>query len=151
MDAAMPKKINEKEFSNRCRELVVQRIRKDEGVNDEDKHLRVIRYKSCRSLFDPLPYRWKVLAAVILEHDRRRGYVKFVGYTGRLTADVYDPTKPLEEQLKIEKDSEPVLDLYAKLGDIEKDIMPIRLLRRLADELEEKFALGSAEYEKWFK
>lgn len=97
---------------------------------------------------EDLPSKWEVFAAILSDKGNRRGYVKFVDYHARLKGSDYDPSKPLEEQLEIEENKKPVLDLYARTGNVETDTMPTRMLRKLVKELEERYELRPANSER---
>jgi len=134
MGSCQEPKIDVKEFSRNCRRALFEHVIEKEGIDNEKEHLRVIWTKTCRSLFDELPHRWQMFAAIISDKGNKRCYVKFVKYMADFDATKYDSSKPLEEQLKI-KSYKPVLDLYWLGGKG----MAIRGLMNLSAELKEKY------------
>lgn len=129
--------IDVNEFSRNCKRVLFEYVMEKEGIDNKKQHLRTIWTKTCRNLFDELPSKWQIFAAIISDKGDKRCYVKFVKYVASLDSN-YNPDRPLKEQLKIEG-YEPVLDLYSSVG---KE-MGIRGLENLAVELKEKYSNSS--------
>jgi len=127
--------IDVKDFSRECRRILFDYIIKKYDIDNDKEHLRVIWTKSCHFIFDELPSKWQVFAAIISDKGNKKCYVKFVKYIASFDSK-YDRNKPIEKQLKIES-HEPILDLYSFSRGKE---MAIRGLNNLTKELEKKYS-----------
>lgn len=145
MTLTVANQISEEEFAGKCESLILQYIRKSESIDDKERHLRVI---DCGRLYSGgrVPNHWDIFVAVLSDGGSDGGFLHFSSYGAHIDMKSYDPSKSVEEQLKIRKDDSATLDLYLKSGNLERDMRPFRALRALVDELESKYLLGPPNY-----